>query len=176
MPGKERKLKIVPKYFPRRWKDVVFPEIRLAGKWLQDLGFKCGNFVLITQGESSITITVLPEVKEEPKPVKKNAHKAKIVISPDIDLLPGDQLFRLLSADEFNAYIEKVKEQKRRRKKTSSARAWEDFKKERLAGKSNTQTSLATKEAGQHANVQLDGLHPGQAAEDCDFDLLLKES
>jgi toxic protein SymE len=102
MPNKERKLKIVPRYFPRVWEDAVFPEIRLAGKWLQDLGFKCGNFVVITQSESAITITALPEVKAEPQPVTKNTRKAKPIFSPQLDAMPGNQLFTVLPAEVYN--------------------------------------------------------------------------
>lgn len=103
--NKERKLKIVPKYFSRRWKDAVFPEIRLAGKWLQDLGFLCGNFVIITQSENSITITALPEVKAEEPTVKKNYRKAKPVFSPELDSMPGKELFAALSDEEYNAHL-----------------------------------------------------------------------
>ncbi len=53
----ERKLKILQKYFPRRWKEVVFPEIRLSGKWLQDNGFTCGNAVTIVYKKNKIIIT-----------------------------------------------------------------------------------------------------------------------
>lgn len=114
MPNnKERKLKIVPKYFTRRWQDAVFPEIRLAGKWLQDMGFKCGNFVVITQGENSITITALPEVREKEPQVVKNYRKAKPVFSQELDNLPGKELFAALSDEEYHAHLVK----KGRRKK-----------------------------------------------------------
>jgi len=136
--NKERKLKIVPKYFPRVWKDAVFPEIRLAGKWLQELGFQCGNFVVITQGESSITITALPEVKAEPQPVKVNKRKAKPAFSPELDAMPGNQLFSTLSSEEFREYLAKNKEEKIRKKRVSKERAWENFKKESLNAKKQT--------------------------------------
>jgi toxic protein SymE len=105
----ERKLKIVPKYFSRRWKDAVFPEIRLAGKWLQDLGFKCGNFVVITQGENSITITALPEVKEKEPQVVKNYRKAKPIFSPELDAMPGKELFAAFSDEEYHAHLVQIK-------------------------------------------------------------------
>lgn len=108
----ERKLKIVPKYFSRRWKDAVFPEIRLAGKWLQDMGFKCGNFVVITQGENSITITALPEVKEKEPQVVKNYRKAKSIFSPELDAMPGKELFAALSDEEYNAHLVKKSRRK----------------------------------------------------------------
>lgn len=132
MSNKQRTLKVLPKYFPRRWKEVVFPEIRLAGKWLQDLGFKCGSFVVITQSENSITITTMSELKATPHPPKKNAHKAKPIFSSEIDNAPGDQLLSLLSYEEYSVYRRKEKEQRRRRKKAGGAHRWEDFKKQRL--------------------------------------------
>lgn len=138
MPNnKERKLKIVPKYFTRRWQDAVFPEIRLAGKWLQDMGFKCGNFVVITQGENSITITALPEVKEKEPQVVKNYRKAKPIFSPELDAMPGKELFAALSSEEFKEYLDRNKEEKIRKKRISKERAWENFKKELLAAKAS---------------------------------------
>jgi hypothetical protein len=53
----KRKLKILIKYFLRRWKDVIFHEIRLAGKWLQDSGFICGQEVTIVFEANTIIIT-----------------------------------------------------------------------------------------------------------------------
>lgn len=77
---KEKKLKIQAKYFPRRWKEVVFPEIKLAGKWLQDNGFSCGQQVSIIYRKNKIIITLL---KTDPLPaaaqtsgVIKNRRKA----------------------------------------------------------------------------------------------------
>ncbi len=144
--NKERKLKIVPKYFSRRWQDAVFPEIRLAGKWLQDLGFKCGNFVVITQSENAITITALPEVKIEEPPVKKNYRKAKPVFSQELDAMSGKELFAALSSKEFREYLAKNKEEKIRKKKISKERAWENFKKELFAAKAQTPPTPAADE------------------------------
>jgi toxic protein SymE len=181
MPNKERKIKIVPKHFPRVWKDAVFPEIRLAGKWLQDLGFKCGNFVVITQGESSITITALPEVKAEPQPVKINKRKAKPAFTPELDAMPGNQLFSTLSSEEFREYLAKNKEEKIRKKRVSKERAWENFKKEKLANAqqppeqaSNQNIIQLNPEIKQVADDQIIRLHPlpNQAAEGCNFDTI----
>ncbi len=45
-----RTLKVYSKYFPRFIKPSIFPEIRLCGKWLQNLGFNCGgNVTVITE-------------------------------------------------------------------------------------------------------------------------------
>ena len=59
-----RKLKILPKYFPRVWQEAVFPEIRLAGKWLQDMGFTCGKKVDVVYEKNKITITLEEESNE----------------------------------------------------------------------------------------------------------------
>lgn len=83
----ERKIKIQPKYFPRAWKDVIFPEIRLAGKWLQDAGFSCGQFVTITQQGNSITITAVPQVQVQPANVK--AYKREKGNSPNRTITSG---------------------------------------------------------------------------------------
>lgn len=68
MPGeshnqknKVKQLKVLPKYFDRAYRQtVIFPEIRLAGKWLQDIGFACGQHVTVLQEQNKITITIEP--------------------------------------------------------------------------------------------------------------------
>jgi toxic protein SymE len=55
----ERRLKVIEKHFSRaHYKYVVFPEIRLSGKWLGKLGFKQGQTVIIAQGKNKLTITI----------------------------------------------------------------------------------------------------------------------
>ena len=54
----QRQIKIYPKHFERSFRDVVFPEIRLCGKWLLDMGFKCGEMVLIKHKRNKIIIEV----------------------------------------------------------------------------------------------------------------------
>jgi toxic protein SymE len=39
------------------WVPVVFPEIRLCGKWLQDMGFSCGDMVTVQLKENQLIIT-----------------------------------------------------------------------------------------------------------------------
>jgi toxic protein SymE len=57
-PGK-RHLKVYPKYFQRAsFKVVIFPEIRLVGKWVQDLGFNSGEIITVYQEKNKITITL----------------------------------------------------------------------------------------------------------------------
>jgi toxic protein SymE len=54
---KQRQLKIYVKYFQRKYHEYsVYPEIRLAGKWLQDLGFSCGEDVVVRFEEDKIII------------------------------------------------------------------------------------------------------------------------
>lgn len=57
--SKARKLKIYAKYQSRRWGGgVSIPEIRLEGKWLDELGFKKGQTVIIEQEQNKLTITL----------------------------------------------------------------------------------------------------------------------
>ncbi len=61
-----RQLKVYYKYFKRAnsWRPVIFPEIRLCGKWLQDIGFENGQTINVQQEKNKITITV--ERKDQP--------------------------------------------------------------------------------------------------------------
>lgn len=69
-PGK-RHLKIMPKPFPRSSNNsVIFPEIRLAGKYLEPLGFTIGKKVIVTQEPEKLTITL---DSPEPDPDKQKA-------------------------------------------------------------------------------------------------------
>jgi toxic protein SymE len=51
-----RKLKIHSKFRTRRWGNTTIPEIRLEGKWLDELGFKQGQVVIIEQEQNKLTI------------------------------------------------------------------------------------------------------------------------
>jgi len=54
----KRRLKIQPKHMARTYsRYVIFSEIRLCGKWLQDIGFNCGNFVTVEHQQNKIIIT-----------------------------------------------------------------------------------------------------------------------
>jgi toxic protein SymE len=60
----KRRLKIQPKTISRRdHRYVIFPEIRLCGKWLQKIGFNYGNFVTIEQQQNKIIITTNNEIE-----------------------------------------------------------------------------------------------------------------
>jgi toxic protein SymE len=55
-----RKLKVRPKHFSRALRrTVAFPEIRLCGKWLQQMGFACGQTVSIEHRQNQLIITVI---------------------------------------------------------------------------------------------------------------------
>lgn len=55
----KRQLKVHQKYISRSYhRYVVFPEIRLCGKWLQEIGFDCGQFVTVLHEKNIIIITV----------------------------------------------------------------------------------------------------------------------
>lgn len=55
----ERQLKVYEKYFSRSYNGTVIrPEIRLCGKWLQDVGFECGEIITVRHEKNKITITV----------------------------------------------------------------------------------------------------------------------
>jgi toxic protein SymE len=55
----KRRLKVTSKFFSRNYSTpVIFPEIRLCGKWLQDIGFNCGEIVTVDQQENKIIISI----------------------------------------------------------------------------------------------------------------------
>jgi toxic protein SymE len=53
-----RKLKIYTKFRSRRWDNTSVPEIRLRGRWLEEVGFKQGQKVKILIEENKLTITI----------------------------------------------------------------------------------------------------------------------
>lgn len=73
--SKFRKLKIHTKYQTRRFGEVKIPEIRLEGKWLDELGFKQGQTVTIELADNKLTITVDKEL-EITTPNSKQAQAA----------------------------------------------------------------------------------------------------
>lgn len=61
---RQRELKVYEKYISRPYyRTVIFPEIRLCGKWLRDTGFDCGQSVTILHEQNKIIITVNNEVE-----------------------------------------------------------------------------------------------------------------
>lgn len=57
--SKYRILKIYSKFRYRRWgNNYTVPEIRLEGKWLEELGFKEGKQVKVLIKNNSLTLTV----------------------------------------------------------------------------------------------------------------------
>lgn len=53
-----RKLKIYTKFRSRTYDNILIPEIRLEGKWLEKLGFKQGETVCIEQKKNKLIITI----------------------------------------------------------------------------------------------------------------------
>jgi toxic protein SymE len=51
-----RKLKVGRKYFPRKPGYKIYPEIRLAGRWLEEFGFTCNEKVEVYCSYGSISI------------------------------------------------------------------------------------------------------------------------
>jgi toxic protein SymE len=51
-----RTLKVYSKHFPRFDRFYISPEIRLCGKWLQNLNFNCGENVTLIAEKNRILI------------------------------------------------------------------------------------------------------------------------
>jgi toxic protein SymE len=56
---KLRKKKVYTKFRNRTYDNITIPEIRLEGKWLEKLGFKQGETILIQQETNKLTIMIL---------------------------------------------------------------------------------------------------------------------
>lgn len=41
----------------------IYPELRLSGKWLQDIGFNFGQPVIVLIEPNKITLTIEPDLK-----------------------------------------------------------------------------------------------------------------
>ncbi|PVH25501.1 SymE family type I addiction module toxin [Sphingobacterium corticibacter] len=53
-----RKLKIQGKFRKRRWDSISVPEIRLEGKWMEEVGFKQGQYVNIQVAKNKLIIRI----------------------------------------------------------------------------------------------------------------------
>lgn len=61
----KRQLKVYYRAFMRSYyKIVCFPEIRLCGKWLRDIGFDTGKSVTVEHSKNKIIITVNNETEK----------------------------------------------------------------------------------------------------------------
>lgn len=61
-PAKERRLKIYSKYrSDAPWESRYVPEIRLNGKWLEQLGFDYGEAIVVKCETNRIVIEILGE-------------------------------------------------------------------------------------------------------------------
>lgn len=56
-----KKIKIQPKLRKRASDEIWIPEIKMEGKWLEELGFKVGAQIQIEQQPQKLTITLLKE-------------------------------------------------------------------------------------------------------------------
>ncbi|MFD2566885.1 SymE family type I addiction module toxin [Pseudotenacibaculum haliotis] len=54
-----KKIKIQPKQRKRTYDEIWVPEIRLEGKWLENLGFTIGNEIHIQQQKGKLILTIL---------------------------------------------------------------------------------------------------------------------
>lgn len=61
----KRQLKVYEKHVSRSYyRYVVFPEIRLCGKWLQEMGFSCGQSITVRHKKNKIIITIENETEK----------------------------------------------------------------------------------------------------------------
>lgn len=60
---KFRVLKIHRKFRSRTWDHTTVPEIRLEGKWLEQLGFTIGEEVEVQQQHNKLTIILADKKK-----------------------------------------------------------------------------------------------------------------
>ena len=58
---KVRKLTVTYSVRFRRWDTVCFPEIRLTGKWLEEMGFKEGQKIEVSHVDDQIIIKHLKQ-------------------------------------------------------------------------------------------------------------------
>lgn len=61
----KRQLKIHRKYIRRSYmRYVIFPEIRLCGKWLKDIGFEYGQSITVIHEKNRIIITADTKIEK----------------------------------------------------------------------------------------------------------------
>ena len=54
-----KKIKIQPKQRKRTYDEIWIPEIKLEGKWLEKLGFKQGEHVMVEWKRKKLIITLI---------------------------------------------------------------------------------------------------------------------
>ncbi|WP_374759088.1 SymE family type I addiction module toxin [Dyadobacter chenwenxiniae] len=65
---KERQLKIYPKFQQTsKWNSKFVPEIRLCGKWLEDMGFDFGEHITVRLEDSKLIIELVGELRKNPQ-------------------------------------------------------------------------------------------------------------
>jgi len=60
-----KKIKIQPKHRRRRWDEIIVPNIKLEGKWLQDYGFEHGKYISIHVQPNKLILTLEVEKTED---------------------------------------------------------------------------------------------------------------
>ncbi|WP_109831595.1 SymE family type I addiction module toxin [Reichenbachiella versicolor] len=56
-----KKIKIQPKHRRRTYDEICIPEIKMEGKWLEELGFKQGKHVKVEWRQKKIIITLIED-------------------------------------------------------------------------------------------------------------------
>ena len=59
-----KKIKIQPKYRRRTYDVIWIPEIKMEGKWLENLGFKQGEHVKVEWKHKKLIITLIEDEKK----------------------------------------------------------------------------------------------------------------
>jgi len=59
-----KKIKIQPKYRERTYDQIIVPEIKMEGKWLEKLGFKLGRHIQVEWKQKKLIITPIENEKK----------------------------------------------------------------------------------------------------------------
>ncbi|TMU54970.1 SymE family type I addiction module toxin [Flagellimonas algicola] len=59
-----KKIKIQPKHRKRTYDEIIIPEIRMEGKWLEALGFRLGEYVQVEWVQDKLVITPIKDEKK----------------------------------------------------------------------------------------------------------------
>ncbi|WP_420401533.1 SymE family type I addiction module toxin [Flagellimonas sp.] len=59
-----KKIKIQPKHRKRTYDQIIIPEIRIEGKWLEALGFRLGEYVQVEWVQDKLVITPIKDEKK----------------------------------------------------------------------------------------------------------------
>ncbi|SKB57708.1 SymE family type I addiction module toxin [Dyadobacter psychrophilus] len=66
--ARTRQLKIYPKFQrTSQWNSKFVPEIRLCGKWLEDMGFNHGEHIMVRFEDDRLIIEPVGELRKNPQ-------------------------------------------------------------------------------------------------------------